>query len=71
MATTVSPTTALSATIPHGPGGSLIKSDAHCRVVDFIQGSEGLKSLIDHMDQAGVASRNFLALSARGSVPQP
>jgi predicted TIM-barrel fold metal-dependent hydrolase len=62
VATTVSHKTALSATMPHGPGGSLIKSDAHCHVVDFIQGSEGLKSLIDHMDQAGVAHCQIMGL---------
>lgn len=58
----VNPGTALSKTTYRSPGGGLFKSDAHCHVVDFIQGSEGLKSLIDHMDQAGVAHCQIMGL---------
>ncbi len=61
-AAAVSPGTALSKSMPKAPGGGLLKSDAHCHVVDFIQGSEGLKSLIGHMNKAGVAHCQIMGL---------
>lgn len=43
------------------PAG-LVKADAHCHVVDFIQDSEGLPRLLDHMDAAGVAHCQIMGL---------
>lgn len=62
VATTVSSRAVWAAAKTHAPGGGLIKSDAHCHVVDFIQGSEGLKSLLDHMDRAGVEHCQIMGL---------
>ena len=61
-AAAVTPGTAFSKTMTSAPGGGLVKSDAHCHVVDFIQGSDGLKSLIGHMDDAGVAHCQIMGL---------
>lgn len=57
---TVAPT--LLPTAPAAATSGLVKADAHCHVVDFIQDSEGLARLLSHMDAAGVAHCQIMGL---------